>query len=93
MLSVQQSLALACRLPVERDAFLHRWVAEGVGAPAELPAGFWVVVRESRRGAWRGVTRRLLILLKRTERDREERCQHILYSNELFYFTSRSKHG
>lgn len=68
LLSVQQSLVLAARLALEGDAFLHRQVAEGVGAPTELPAGFWVVFREGRGGTWRGVARRLLILL-RTESD------------------------
>lgn len=43
-----------------------------MGTPAELPAGFQVVVGESRRGTWRGVTRRFLILLKRAGSDREK---------------------
>lgn len=52
LLPVQVSLALVGQMAVERDPFLHRWVAEGVGAPTELTAGFRVVVRESGRGAW-----------------------------------------
>lgn len=65
LLPGQVSLGLARRLAVERDPLLHRWVAEGVSAAAELSAGFRVVVvGEGRRGAWRRVARRLLILLK-----------------------------
>lgn len=80
LLSVQQSLVLAARLALEGDAFLHRQVAEGVGAPTELPAGFWVVFGEGRGGTWRGVARRLLILLKRTESDGQ--CTH----NSVFIY-------
>lgn len=72
LLSVQQSLVLAARLALERDALLHRQVAEGVGAPTELPAGFRIVFREGRGGTWRGVARRLLILLRRIESDGEK---------------------
>lgn len=74
LLSAQRRLlpALAGRLALEGDALLHRRVAEGVGALAELQAGFRVsaavaavVVGESGRGARRGVTGRLLILLEK----------------------------
>lgn len=64
LLPTQRSLlVLAALLPLKRDPFLYRWMAEGVGTPTELQASFRIVVREGRRGTWRGVTRRLLILL------------------------------
>lgn len=69
---MQQTLALAGWLALEGDAFLHRWMTEGVGTPTELPPSFRIVFRESRRGTWWGVTGRFLILLKRTISDREK---------------------
>ena len=56
-------------------------MAEGVGTPTELHASFKVVVRESRRGTWRGVTGGLLILLRRTESEREKDVSKTLYSD------------
>lgn len=52
-------------------------MAEGVSAPTKLKASFRVFVREGRRGTWGGVTRRFLILLKRTECVRREAVSHI----------------
>lgn len=52
-------------------------MAEGVSAPTKLKASFRVFVREGRRGTWGGVTRRFLILLKRTECVRWEAVSHI----------------
>lgn len=93
MLSTQRSLfALAGRLALEGDAFLHRWMAEGVGTPAELHAVFRVVVGESGRGTWRGVTRRLLILLRR--RDRCQRmCKNLFHRFFTFMTFSISYHS
>lgn len=84
LLSAQRSLfALAGRLALEGDAFLHRWMAEGVGTAAELHAVFRVIVGESGRGTWRGVTRRFLILLRR--RDRCQRtCKNLFHGSFTF---------
>lgn len=46
---------------VERDALLHRQVAEGVGTSPELE-GIWVIVRETRGRAWWGVAGRVVRL-------------------------------
>lgn len=68
-------------------------MAEGVSAPTKLKASFRVFVREGRRGTWGGVTRRFLILLKRTECVRREAVSHIYdftvfqwcIFNDIFY--------
>lgn len=87
LLSTQRSLfALAGLQSIKRDTFLYRWMAERVGTPTELQASIRVVVRESRRGAWRGVTRRFLILLRWRKRDRCQRVRKLCKTRLMYIY-------
>lgn len=89
LLSAQRSLfAQAGRLALEGDALLHWWMAEGVGTPTELQAAFRVVIGESRRGAWRGVTGGLLILLGSRKATEMSACRYIyeILYQEIFQY-------